>query len=85
MRPERLDGISNLFSIVVITELMYPELRACCKVTRNDNKKTKTCEQKKVHHINKEKNNSYNLLKKNKQELFFIINSRGTLFTHVNF
>jgi hypothetical protein len=29
MRPDKLDGISNLFSIVVMTELMYPELNAC--------------------------------------------------------
>jgi hypothetical protein len=29
IRPDKLDGISNLFSIVVMTELIYPELRAC--------------------------------------------------------
>ena len=40
--PEIEEGISYRFSIVVITELRYPDDSACCRVTSMDRRNTKT-------------------------------------------
>ena len=44
--PEMELGISYLFSMVVMTELRYPDVSACCKVIKRESRNTNTCKYK---------------------------------------